>query len=212
MLRSFLTNFARKCITPNPIAQQARFAGHHGGTKRIVWKKGPRVIQIGLGRRVEFFYPSGYKHQRVSLWQNTRPNVIYDSNMRRWMATWFVNGQQVFKTFSHRRQPFERARQKAIIMVRQMRAMGILNLSRQRPKPDRTRSGLVGVFFDPLERKWVSRYNTAGHKKFNVFDPATMGFDKAFLAAVAVRKQKLAENFRFHPQRFRIRRRAPYFK
>eukprot|EP00389_Voromonas_pontica_P009572 GDKH01014539.1.p2 GENE.GDKH01014539.1~~GDKH01014539.1.p2 ORF type:complete len:72 (-),score=14.79 GDKH01014539.1:95-310(-) len=62
-----------------------------------------------------------------------------------------------------------------------------------------------GVFFDDASKCWCACYHQAGTRMYKMFDVTKMGFDQAYKAAIAVRKQKLEDEHRFQPQRWRRR-------
>lgn len=179
-----------------------QFGGRAGGLKKKKKKKEPRVMQTGLGKRMEFFWPKHHKVTRVPMYQNVRPNLVFDQHLRRWMVMWYRAGIQVFRPFTCKKQGFEKARTKAIILMKQLASSGVL---RRPPKPEKCRSGVRGVYFDPEERLWVAVWGEAGIRRFRAFSVLDMGFDEAYKAAVAVRKQKLADNHQFVMQRSRNR-------
>lgn len=178
------------------------FGGRAGGLKRRKRKKQGLVTQTGLGHRLEFFWPKKAKRTRVPLIQNSRPNLVFDHRLRRWLVMWYQQGVQVFRPFTCKKQAFEKARTKAILLLRQLQKSGAASSP---PKPDVTRSGVRGVFFDPDERHWVAVWNQNGLRRFKSFSVSEVGFDVAYRSAVAVRRQKLNENYQFVMQRGRRR-------
>ncbi|PFH32061.1 AP2 domain transcription factor AP2IX-6 [Besnoitia besnoiti] len=206
------------------------FGGRAGGLKRRKPRRDPgRVIQSGLGRRQEFFWPEKARRTRVPLYQNSRPNLIYDQRFRRFMCMWYASGVQVFRPFSCRGRKggrgkeglpdglgigrgagtWERARAKAVVLLKQLKRQGHLD---KLAKPDITRSGVRGVYFDTEEKLWVATWNEHGLRRFKAFPTMEMGFDAAYAAAVAVRRQKLRENYIFCMQRNRKKSGRPPFK
>ncbi|KAF8820083.1 AP2 domain transcription factor AP2IX-6 [Cardiosporidium cionae] len=183
--------------------QQHRcFAGRSGGMKRKKTRHSPRVIQTGLGRRFEFFWPKKSRRLRIPMYANSRPNIVYDQHLKRWLVTWYRNGIQVFRPFSCKEGQFEVARKRALTLLKHLKG---IKATRRLPAPDVNRSGVRGIYFDSDERLWVAVWNQAGIRRFKAFPVLQMGFDSAFRAAVAVRKQKVAENHQFVMQRSRWR-------
>mmetsp|Transcript_19094 Transcript_19094/g.38571 ORF Transcript_19094/g.38571 Transcript_19094/m.38571 type:complete len:239 (-) Transcript_19094:78-794(-) len=191
------------------LSSSVRFFGGRGTTehKRLGEKKIPRFIQLGMGRRLEFFWTKRQVRTRVPMYQNVRPNLAYDHHLKRWLVFWYNRpGYQIFRRFSfgkRRGTNFENARQKALMFYRQIREMGFL---RQHQKPETGRSGVRGVIFDPKERLWVAYWQEHGIRRFRAFSVLELGFDVAYKAAVAVRRQKLAETHVFKMKVFRVRR------
>ncbi|KAF8820582.1 AP2 domain transcription factor AP2IX-6 [Cardiosporidium cionae] len=184
------------------IQQQRFFAGRSGGMKRKKTRHSPRVIQTGLGRRFEFFWPKKSRRLRIPMYANSRPNLVYDQHLKRWLVTWYRNGIQVFRPFSCKEGKFEVARKRALTLLKHLKG---IKATRRLPAPDVNRSGVRGIYFDSDERLWVAVWNQAGIRRFKAFPVLQMGFDSAFRAAVAVRKQKVAENHQFVMQRSRWR-------
>ncbi|KEP60316.1 UNVERIFIED_CONTAM: AP2 domain transcription factor AP2IX-6 [Hammondia hammondi] len=212
------------------LSQMRMFGGRAGGLKRRKPRRDPgRVIQSGLGRRQEFFWPEKARRTRVPLYQNSRPNLVYDQRFRRFMCMWYASGVQVFRPFSCRGRrggrgkeglpdglgigrgsgTWERARAKAVVLLKQLQRQGHLD---RLAKPDVTRSGVRGVYFDTEEKLWVATWNEHGLRRFKAFPTMEMGFDAAYQAAVAVRRQKLRENYIFCMQRNRKKSGRPPFK
>ncbi|CEM17867.1 unnamed protein product [Vitrella brassicaformis CCMP3155] len=191
-------------VQPQPWqATQSRYGGRSGGPlKRKKKPHDPRVIQTGLGHRMEFFWRKRERRTRYPLVQNVRPNLIWDSQFKRWLVMWYKGGFQVFRPFNATRDRFERARAKAMILMRQLEKAGRLQ---KLPAPDICKSGVRGVFYDGEEKLWIAVWKQNGLRRFRCFPALEMGFDQAFKAAVAVRRQKLAEFHEFVPQRERIR-------
>ena len=162
--------------------------------------------QTGFGKKIEFFWPKGYRVQRLAVWENSRQHVLYDNSRRRWMTMWYRHGIQRFKTFStkQRADKFEKSRQKAIILYHQLRMANKLGT----PKPDVTNSGVRGVFMDKWEQAWVARWNDCGLNRFSMFKIGQLGFDQAYKAAVATRTRKVKEQHEFKFQRFRWKGKA----
>ncbi|PHJ25562.1 ap2 domain transcription factor ap2ix-6 [Cystoisospora suis] len=221
---------AHRASRPWSLASARSFGGRAGGLKRRKPRRDPGVvIQSGLGRRQEFFWPEKSRRTRVPLYQNSRPNLIYDHRFKRFMCMWYSNGVQVFRPFSCRGRKggrgkeglpdglgigrnsgtWERARAKAIVLLKQLKRQGRLN---SLAKPDVARSGVRGVYFDTEEKLWVATWNEHGMRRFKAFPTMEMGFDAAYQAAVAVRRQKLQENYIFCMQRTRKKSGRPPLK
>lgn len=208
------------------------FGGRAGGLKRQKRKRDPGVLQqTGRGHRLEFFWPRKQRLLRVPFQQNSRPSLIYDLRFRRFLCCWTSNGQYVFRPFNSRSRAsgrdggrgvgaagaafghmraggFEAARAKALVLLRQLQRQGKLTAeleSSSRTKPEINRSGVRGVYFEPEERLWVAVWKEAGIRRFRAFSVVDMGFDVAYQAAVAVRRQQLAMNYEFCMQRHRRR-------
>eukprot|EP00920_Eleutheroschizon_duboscqi_P010761 GHVT01025219.1.p1 GENE.GHVT01025219.1~~GHVT01025219.1.p1 ORF type:complete len:445 (+),score=39.01 GHVT01025219.1:323-1657(+) len=180
------------------------FAGRKGGLKRKKTRKTRgQVLQLGIGRREEFFWPKRARRSRVPMYQNARPNLIYDRRLKRWLVMWYEAGTQVFRPFTTRRQGFEMARFKALRLLGDMKQKPQWWLSRA--KPSKTVSGVRGVHFDAEERLWVAVWNHCGLKRYRAFSAIELGFDEAYRAAVAVRRSKLAANHQFVMQTWRKR-------
>ncbi len=186
------------------VNQVRHFAGRKGGAKRMKYNDFPHTPrQSGFGKKMEFFWPKGYRTQRMAVWENSRQHVLYDNSRKRWMTMWYRNGIQRFKTFSarHRVDKFEKSRQKAIILFHQLKMANKLGT----PKPDVCNSGVRGVFMDRWEQAWVARWHDCGLQKLSVFKIGQLGFDQAYKSAVATRLKKTRETHRFVFQRFRWR-------
>eukprot|EP00922_Rhytidocystis_sp_ex-Travisia-forbesii_P006866 GHVS01010027.1.p1 GENE.GHVS01010027.1~~GHVS01010027.1.p1 ORF type:complete len:209 (+),score=30.16 GHVS01010027.1:86-712(+) len=181
------------------------FAGRTGGHKSKKIIRNGRPVQTGEGRRMEFFWPKHSHRTRVPLYQNIRKNLVFDNRLKRWMVMWYRHGIQVFRQFSCKKQGFELARTKAIVLLRQKQLSGHRPVTESVAKPEACRSGVRGVYFDQDERLWVAVWNQNGIRRFRAFPALQLGFDVAYRAAVAVRKQKLAENYQFAMQRMRKR-------
>ncbi|KAL8440263.1 hypothetical protein Efla_004959 [Eimeria flavescens] len=218
------------CSPPYAVCEKRAFGGRAGGLKRRKRRRDPGVLQqSGRGRRLEFFWPRGQRLLRIPLQQNSRPSLIYDLRFRRFLCRWTSNGQHVFRPFNCRSRPsgrdggrgvgvagaafghvrdggFEGARAKALVLLRQLQRQGKLDASlesTQRTKPEINRSGVRGVYFEPEERLWVAVWKEAGLRRFRAFSAVDMGFQAAYQAAVAVRRQQLAANYEFCMQRHR---------
>eukprot|EP00916_Digyalum_oweni_P007262 GHVL01012280.1.p1 GENE.GHVL01012280.1~~GHVL01012280.1.p1 ORF type:complete len:236 (+),score=33.09 GHVL01012280.1:30-737(+) len=179
--------------------------------KRKKKNKRPMKRQPAIGRRLEFFWKKRSRRTRIPLYQNIRPNVIYDTQMRRWMVMWYrTDGVQVFRPFNtHRGIGYEKARTKALRLQEQLQQKGWMSPDGNR-RPDKLLSGVRGVFFDHDERIWVATWNSAGIRTFRAFPAAEMGFDEAYQAAIAVRRQKVVENHKFVMQKIRWRNGGHY--
>jgi hypothetical protein len=113
---------------------------------------------------------------------------------------WYRQGLQVFKEFPCRiGSMFERSRAKAILFYRQLQMAGKLG----RPKPDSSRSGVRGVFFDKEERSWVTRWSDSGMKKYAVYNTQDLGFMEAYTKAVKTRVETIRQKHQFVLQRTR---------
>lgn len=103
----------------------------------------------------------------------------------------------------------EGARSRALLFLRQLQREKKIDsefrLTRA-VKPEVSRSGVGGVYFDSEERLWVCVWKEAGLRRFRAFSAISLGFDEAYRAAVATRRQKLAETKVFQPPRLRKRR------
>ncbi|XP_026190557.1 uncharacterized protein LOC113146681 [Cyclospora cayetanensis] len=208
------------------------FGGRAGGLKRRKRKADPGVLQqSGRGHRMEFFWPRKQRLLRVPLQQNSRPSLIYDLRFRRFLCCWTSNGQHVFRPFNCRSRGsgrdggrgvlqagaafghscaggFEGARAKSLVLLRQLQRQGKLTAelaSSKACKPEINRSGVRGVYFEPEERLWVAVWKEAGVRRFRAFSAVDLGFDTAYQAAVAVRRQQLAANYEFCMHRHRKR-------
>ncbi|KAL8450325.1 hypothetical protein Emed_002583 [Eimeria media] len=212
--------------------QQRAFGGRAGGLKRRKRKRDPGVLQqSGKGRRLEFFWPRKHRLLRVPLQQNSRPSLIYDLRLKRFLCRWTSNGQHLFRPFNSRSRASgrdggrgvaaagaafghlraggpEAARAKALVLLRQLQRQGKLTAeldSSRQTKPEINRSGVRGVYFEPEERLWVAVWKEAGVRRFRSFSAIDLGFQAAYQAAVAVRRQQLALNYEFCMQRHRKR-------
>ncbi|KAL8452542.1 hypothetical protein Emag_002331 [Eimeria magna] len=212
--------------------QRRAFGGRAGGLKRRKRKRDPGVLQqSGKGRRLEFYWPRKQRLLRVPLQQNSRPSLIYDLRLRRFLCRWTSNGQYLFRPFNSRSRASgrdggrgvaaagaafghmraggpEAARAKALVLLRQLQRQGKLTAeldSSRQTKPEINRSGVRGVYFEPEERLWVAVWKEAGIRRFRSFSAIDLGFREAYQAAVAVRRQQLALNHEFCMQRHRKR-------
>lgn len=180
---------------------------------------------------MEFYWPRAQRLLRVPMQQNSRPSLVYDLRFKRFLCKWTANGMHVFRPFSCRSRcsgrdggrgvqaagaafgharagGLEAARAKALLLLRQLRRQGKLTEcldSSQATKPEVNRSGVRGVYFEPEERLWVAVWKDAGIRRFRAFSVVEMGFEAAYKAAVAVRRQQLAMNYEFCLQRHRRR-------
>lgn len=195
------TYTGKSLLRSGPLFTQVRHAGRVLGLKRKKKNERPRTVhQTGLGKRMEFFWPKKAHRTRVPLYENSRRNLIWDHRMRRWMVMWYRDGIQVFRNFHAKEgSQFEQARSRAILFLKQLQQAGKLG----RPKPDIGRSGVRGVYFDPLERSWVARWSDCGMKKYAVYSTVDMGFKDAYQAAVHTRISSIRRNHMFVMQRTR---------
>ncbi|KAL8275469.1 hypothetical protein Esti_000601 [Eimeria stiedai] len=202
--------------------QQRTFGGRAGGLKRRKQRRDPGVLQqSGRGRRLEFYWPRKQRLLRVPLQQNSRPSLIYDLRFKRFLCRWTSNGQHLFRPFNSRSRTSgrdggrgvaaagaafghvraggpEAARAKALVLLRQLQRQGKLTAeleSTRQTKPEINRSGVRGVYFEPEERLWVAVWKEAGIRRFRSFSSIDLGFQAAYQAAVAVRRQQLALNY-----------------
>lgn len=117
------------------------------------------------------------------------------------MVMWYRQGIQVFRTFNAKAGKFEQGRACAIKFYEHLQRAGKLG----RPKPDQSRSGVRGVFFDKEERSWVARWSDMGLKKYAVYSTEDLGFQQAYRKAVQMRVQTIRDKHQFIFQRTRWR-------
>merc|ERR1712232_967770 len=142
---------------------------------------------------MEFYWPRRAHRTRIPMYENSRQHVVFDHRFRKWMVMWYRHGLQVFRTFSAKHGNFERARARAILFYRQLELAGKLG----RPKPDQSRSGVRGVFFDKEERAWVARWSECGMKKYAVYGTQELGFAHAYQKTVRTRVETVRQSHQF---------------
>eukprot|EP00923_Selenidium_pygospionis_P017432 GHVN01030710.1.p1 GENE.GHVN01030710.1~~GHVN01030710.1.p1 ORF type:complete len:248 (+),score=9.36 GHVN01030710.1:105-848(+) len=231
----FLLTFLQHSTPPPKLlpayTSQRWFAGRMRGTKRLLQLKQARLIQTGWGKLMEFPRPARKGNRlRVPLYQNARPNLVYDDYRQRFLVTWFKEGQQYFHEFFTCGAPktgikWEMARRRAIsfieFMGKEMQGYILLAINCDKlssgsdPGPDVAMSGVRGVYYDPYEHFWVARWHD-GSKRHRGFSVKRMGFSEvgwvppeitenrhliqAFKAAVATRRDRLSRQYKFVPQ------------